>query len=171
MRINRFQILSLSLIIQLVIPTFFISAQSNNKDSVKSPKLEKEIEKNLMYSKLIQQLENRYFVFESEFGQGSDMTFVVVDSLYGEVQNGNRNNLQGRITQYEIRKNDKKRTVSVSIKMRAEMYTADVFLFIGTYGNGYATVKSDFPGNFSFDGNIIDLDNATYYSGPSHFVH
>jgi hypothetical protein len=114
---------------------------------------------------------NRQFVFQAEYSQESYMIFVLVDSLFGEVQNGNRNNLQGRITEYEVRKNEKKKTIAVTVKMRGEIYTADVFLFIGSAGKGTATIRSEFPGNFSFSGQLVDFEHASIYEDPSHFIH
>jgi putative protein kinase ArgK-like GTPase of G3E family len=95
----------------------------------------------------------------------------VVDSSYAMIQNGNRNNLDGQITRCEIKKDDKRKTIAITIMMRGAMSTADVFIFVGASGSGKATIKSDFPGYFSFDGQLLDFENATIYDGGSHFVH
>lgn len=148
-----------------------LNAQAKDSKPINSKKLRKEIEESRDFARIDSLVNSRQFIFQAEFSQGSDMVFVVIDSIFGEVQNGNRNNLQGRITGFEVKKNEKKKNLSVTIRMRAEIYTADVFLFIGPSGYGKATVKAEFPGNFAFDGSIVDFENANIYVGPSHFVH
>ena|GEM_PF-3909456 len=132
---------------------------------------DKDAQEHVTFARIDSLITSRQFVFQSEYSQESYLVFVLVDSIFGEVQNGNRNNLQGRITEYEVKKNEKKRNLSVTIKMRGEMYTADVFLFIGPSGNGRATVSSEFPGNFSFNGSVVDFEHSSIYEEPSHFIH
>ena len=134
-------------------------------------KPDKETEQALSFARMDSLVNSRQFVFLAEFNEGSDMVFVLVDSLFGEVQNGNRNNLQARITEFEVKKNGKRKNLSVTIKMRGEIHIADAFLFIDAYGSGKATVRSEFPGNFTFFGNVSDLEHAQIYEGPSHLVH
>lgn len=171
MSTNHFLTFALTLFINLVVSNTISFAQDNDSGSSKKSTTKKEIEKNIAFAKTDSLINSRQFVFQAEFNQGSDMIFVVVDSSYGEVQAGNRNNLEGRITDYKVTKNEKSKSFSITIKMRGQMYTADVFLYIGTYGNGRATVKSEFPGYFAFDGNLFDFENCTIYEGKSHFVH
>ena len=166
------------LVVTLFIVFFYATAanlnvygQESGAGKSKRSKTEKEQEKELTFAWLDSLVNSRQFVFQAEFGQGSDMVFVVVDSAIGEVQNGNRYNLQGRITDFDVQKNEKRKTMSVNIKMRGEIYTADIFLFLGTFGNGRATVKSEFPGNFYFDGNIYTFEKANIYEGGSILVH
>ncbi|MCB8995106.1 MAG: hypothetical protein H6538_05820 [Bacteroidales bacterium] len=123
------------------------------------------------FEKIDSLIKNQQFVFESEFFQSSDELFIAVDSGYAEIQAGNRNNLQGRITQYQVKRNDKKKTLSVTIKMRGSMSTGDIFLFIAADGTGDARVNSDFPGNFSYTGKVVDLQHTTIYQGRSPFIH
>ncbi len=164
-------IILLSLLLIVFETNVISNAQVRDPNQMKKRNTEKEAEQNLTFFRIDSLLNSRQFVFQAEFNQGSDMVFVVVDSSYGEVQDGNRNNLQGHITQYEVKKNEKKKTLSVTIKMRGVLSTADVFIFIGTDRNGKATVKSEFPGYFSFYGNVVEFENANIYEGPSHFVH
>lgn len=149
--------------------TVALPAQTVQKPAKKT-KAERLAEQAEAFSKIEDLINTRQFVFQAEFNQGSDMIFVVVDSVYGEVQNGNRNNLQGKITEYEVEKDKKGKNLSVSIKMRGDIYTSDVFLFIGPYGDGRATVRGEFPGYFSFDGKVVDFENAQIYEGRSHFI-
>ena len=147
---------------------------AQEKESIPSGKnksAEKETKQKIEFSRIDSLVNCRQFVFQSEYNMSSDLVFVLVDSLYGAVQNGIRNNLQGSITQYEVSKNEKKRTLSVTIKLRGEIYSGDVFLFIGEYGLGKATIKSDSPGYFSFDGKLVDFEDARVNEWPSHFVH
>lgn len=167
---NFFLLLSLIVIIFLAGIQAF--AQENDSKSSRQKKSDrKEAEQKIEFTRIDSLVNRHQFVFQSEYIMSPDMVFVLVDSLYGAVQNGIRNNLQGRITQYEVTKNEKKKTFSITIKMRGELYSADVFLFIGEYGVGKATIKSDSPGYFSFDGKLVDFENATINEWPSHFVH
>ena len=111
---------------------------------------------------------SRQFVFQAD---GDVEVFVLVDSLFGEIQDGNRNNLQGYITQFEVRRNEKKKQLSVSIILRGVMHTADVVLFMDASGKGKATVLAEFPHNFSFIGDLYNFEDAWIYEGPSHLVH
>jgi len=167
--------LNLLLLLAITFTSFItnhtLTAQVSDSNPGKNKKLEKEKELSLAFARTDSLVNSRQFVFQPELYQGSYMTFVVVDSLFGEVQHGNRNNLQGRITQYEVKKNEKKKNLSVLVKMRGAMHTADVFIFVGANGKGKATVKSDIPGNFSFTGYLMNFENADIYEGPSHLVH
>jgi hypothetical protein len=128
---------------------------------------------------------SRHFVFEADYGQQSSELFVVVDSTVGMVQNGIRYNQEGRITQFEVKKNVSKKTISVNIKFRGTMGTADVFLLLGPGGHGSAGVRADSyngnafvpgyvdesPGYVNFDGQLRDISQALIYKGKSHTVH
>ena len=95
----------------------------------------------------------------------------MVDSLYAMVQNGNRNNLEGQVTQCKVKRDDKRKTISVTLMLHGAMSTADVFIFMGDSGKGKATINCDFPGDFSFDGNLVDIEHSEIYEGGSHFLH
>jgi hypothetical protein len=165
----------LVLLLTLAFNAFFTSAALTAQERDLKPssqrKLEKEQKQALAFARTDSLVTSRQFVFQAEFSQGSDLVYVMVDSIYGEVQNGIRNNLQGHITQFEVTRDQKRKELSVSMKMRGVINTADVFLYIGSSGSGKATVKSDFPGNFSFYGNVTDFENTTIHQEPSHMVH
>jgi hypothetical protein len=145
-----------------------LCAQTVGEPAAKSKKELKALEELAAFVKTDSLLNSRQFVFQADPGSGYDLVFVVVDSTYAEVQNDNRNNLEGRVTQYEVKKNEKGKTFSVSLKMRGNLYSADVFLFIGAWGDGRATVKSADPlGDFSFDGTALDFEKADYHEGKA----
>lgn len=124
------------------------------------------------------------FVFQSRYGQASDEVFVVVDSSYAEVQNGNRNNLEGRLSGWTIKRNEKRKTISISFKIKGVISNADVFILVGEGGQGTATVRQDALAepdsdlgmqdnrtlNFSFDGRLVDFEHTQIYEGKSHLV-
>jgi hypothetical protein len=153
----------------------FISAglAAQDRGSGKSrdeKKLEKERKEMMAFARTDSLVRTRQFVFQEEYSLQAEL-FVVVDSLYGEVQNGMRNNLQGRVSEFEVKKDDKRRNLSVIIKMRGDLYTADVFLYIGPDGKGKATVKGGFTGSeFSFYGDVLDFEHASIHSSPSHMI-
>lgn len=151
--------------------TSLVQAQSSDDKPVKKSKEEKLAEKEFAFSLVKALVTNQQFVFKANFGPRSDEIFVVLDSTYAMVQAGNRNNLEGRVTKCEIVTNEKKRTISVTIMFRGAVSTADVFLFIGESGAGTATIKSDFPGYFSFDGQVVTFEEANIYEGKAIFVH
>lgn len=162
-------ILSIICLITLGSTQLLFSQVDESKSSL-SRKEKKEREKQIAYAMVNELVNSRKFVFEPLFSTGQVLQYVLIDSTYGEVQNGNRNNLQGKITKYEINRNDKKKNVSVEIIIRGVMNTASVVLFIGAYGEGTAKITGEFPDNFSINGQIIDLESASVYSGPDHFV-
>lgn len=147
-----------------------LTGQVEESETNLSRKERKEREKQIAYAMVNELVNSRQFVFEPLFSVGQVEQYVLIDSIFGEVQNGNRNNLQGEITKYEINRNDKKKNVSVEIIIRGVMNTASVVLFIGTYGEGTAKITGEFPENFSINGQIIDIDSASVYSGGDHFV-
>jgi hypothetical protein len=162
----------------LLILTFLIApfaptnAQSDATQPVKSKKELKAEEERLAFERTDSLLNSLQFVFTVNPGEGPyGVVFVAVDSAYAEVQSETRNNIGGHITKCEIKKNEKSKTFSVNIKMRGVLYSADVFLFIGAWGDGRATVKSSDPlGTFMFDGEVFDYEHADFYEGKSHDV-
>jgi hypothetical protein len=145
-------------------------AQLDDVKPMQTKKERKAEQQRLAFEKVEALIRQKQFVFQAVFDQGSNMTFVVVDSIYAEVQSTNRSNLEGQVTDYEVVVNENKKTIAVTIKMRGAMRSADVFLFIGPYGDGRATISSDFSGGFSFDGNVLSFEEANIYEGKSHFI-
>jgi hypothetical protein len=136
-------------------------------------KLQKEMRQMEEFERTDSLLSSRQFVFQTNY-QVKDSratSFVVVDSLYGEVQDGIRNNLNGQITYFEVIRNLKRKNLTVDIKMRGMIQTADVFINVGPSGIGQATVKSEFPGNFIIYGKILAFEDASVQTGGSHQVH
>lgn len=154
----------------IYLSVLFLQAQSSDEKPIKKSKEEKLAEKEFAFSVVNALVTNQQFVFKANFGPRSDEIFVVLDSTYAMVQAGNRNNLEGRVTKCEIVTNEK-RTISVTIMFRGAVSTADVFLFIGESGAGTATIKSDFPGYFAFDGQVVTFEEADIYEGKAIFVH
>jgi hypothetical protein len=154
-------------LILTVLVIFFsslVNAQDAGSKKVKKTKEEKEAEDSRAFAHIDSLVNSQQFVFKPIACLGCE-TFIVVDSTFAAVQNGNRNNLEGRITQWKVKRNYEKKTLAVTIKMRGTIETADIFLFIGTWGNGKATINSSFPGNFAFDGEILDFEHAGIYEG------
>ena len=159
-------------LVTFAINTFLVTsplyAQNSDPKYRHDRKAEKEAQQAHAFIRTDSLLNSRQFVFKAD---NRVEVFVVVDSLFGEVQNGNRNNLQGHITQFEVKKNEKKKQLSLSFKMRGVMHTADVVLFMDASGKGKATVLSEFPRKFTFIGELLDFEDAWIYEGPSHDVH
>jgi hypothetical protein len=164
-------ILLIIILISFLHPFTFMSAQENDPKPVKKGKEAKELQEHLSFTTIDSLISTRQFVFKADFSQGSNEIFVVVDSLYAMVQNGNRNNLEGQVRQCKVKKDEKRKTISITLMLRGAMSSADVFILVSASGQGTATVKSDFPGYFSFNGFIVDFENANIYAGGSHFVH
>ncbi len=156
-----------------VILLFFISPRNTEaqSDPRKKTRDEKEAEAAASLARTDSLIRSRQFVFGAEFGQESDMTFVIVDSVTCEIQRGNRNNLVGKITSFKVVGNPKSRSFSVTVKMRGMISSADIFIFLDAFGSGTARISSDFPGDFSFNGNLVDFEHAQVYEGGSHLLH
>jgi hypothetical protein len=160
----------LSLALCTFLPLSMAQAQINESKPTKKSKEEIATEQLVTYSRIDSLLNSRQFVFQ-QVGSYSPDVFVVVDSGYAMIQNGNRNNLEGNVTKFEISKNEKNKTISVTIMMRGAMSNGDIFLLIASSGDGKATIKSDFPGHFIFDGYVVDFENSNIYVGRSHTIH
>lgn len=167
-----FLIILLSIAISTVMSDASLLAQAADKPA-SNRKLQKEMRQMEEFERTYSLLNSRQFVFQTNY-QVKDSratTFVVVDSLYGEVQNGMRNNLNGQITHFAVIRNLKRKNLTVDIKMRGMIQTADVFINVGPSGIGQATVKSEFPGNFTIYGKILSFEDASVQTGGSHQVH
>ncbi|MFN8208889.1 MAG: hypothetical protein U0T82_16000 [Bacteroidales bacterium] len=170
-----------------IITTFpCLQAQEKGSNYYGKDKEQQEQERSGQFAETIALVSSRQFVFQAEFNQNSDQVFVLVDTTYGEVQNGIRSNLDGSITKWVVKINEKKRTLSVTFKIKSALSTADVFLLVGEGGHGQATIRRDTWGagsthsaalnaeyskGFSFNGNLVDFENCDIYEGKSHLVH
>ena len=168
MKKRAFQVFLLLLAVNSLLIDFTVQAQVRDYNPARDRRSEKDAEQAQAFTRTDSLVRSHQFVFQAD---GDVETFVLVDSLFGEIQNGNRNNLQGYITQFESKRNEKRKQLSVSLKIRGVMYTADVVLFMDASGKGKATVLSEFPENFTFIGELFDFKDAWIYEGPSHIVH
>lgn len=163
-----------------------VKAQEKKDNLYQKDQEQKELERSGQFAEMIELVNGRQFVFQADFSQNSDQVFVLVDTTYGEVQNGIRSNLEGTITKWEVKINDRKKTLSLTFKIRSTLSMADVFLLIGEGGHGQATIrrdtwgesstrpaslKAEFTRGFSFNGKLTDFENCEIYEGKSHLVH
>jgi hypothetical protein len=163
-----------------------ITSQEKMDNLYRKDKEQKEQERSKMFAETVELVYGRQFVFQAEFSQNSDQTFVLVDTAYGEVQNGIRSNLEGKVTKWVVKINERKKTLAITFKIKSTLSTADVFLLIGEGGHGQATIRRDTWGEgsthaaplnaeytrgFSFNGKLVDFENCDIYEGKSHLVH
>jgi hypothetical protein len=163
-----------------------LQAQEKMDNKYRKDQEQKELERSELFARTVALVNDRQFVFQAEFSQNSDQTFVVVDTTYGEVQNGIRSNLEGNITKWVVKINEKKKNMAITFKIKSTLSTADVFLLVGEGGSGQATIRRDTWGEgsthvsslnaeysrgFSFDGKLVDFENCSIYEGKSHLVH
>jgi hypothetical protein len=163
-----------------------MKAQEEMDKQYQKDREQKELERSGQFTAMIELINGRQFVFQADFSQNSDQIFVLVDTTYGEVQNGIRSNLEGTITKWMVKINDRKKTLSITFKIKSTLSTADVFLLIGEGGHGQATIRRDTWGEgsthaaplnaeytrgFSFNGKLVDFENCDIYEGKSHLVH
>jgi hypothetical protein len=163
-----------------------LKAQEKMDKPYHKDKEQKALERSELFAKTIELVNGRQFVFQAEFSSNSDQIFVLVDTTYSEVQNGIRNNLDGTITKWVVKINERKKTLSITFKIKSTLSTADVFLLIGEGGHGQATIRRDTWGEssthaaplkgeytrgFSFNGKLTDFENCDIYEGKSHLVH
>jgi hypothetical protein len=168
MKLNTLLVLLAVTVMHAFNPVVLVAQERELKPS-EVRKLQKEEKEIRDFARMDSMISSRQFVFQRQYDPGSGV-YVVIDSLYGECQNGIRNNLQGRITKFEVKKDVKKRNFSVNVRMRGDISTADVFLFIASDGTGKATVKGDFTEQFSFYGETLDFEHASIQPGGSHFI-
>jgi hypothetical protein len=181
--VMRTQIISL-LILFLAIN---ISAQENlsRKESRMAKKQKKEAAAQASYDSLFQVINSKQFVLEANYldnlkGRRSvvlpTLNFIKVDSATNSViQIGSNRGLgyngvggvtaEGRLTRYEVSRNDKKKTIHVSMSLISNIGLYDILLDVDAENRAVAVVTGLERGRLQYEGNIVPLEESSVYQG------
>ena len=130
-------------------------------------------------------LENSSFVLESDYLQNrygyripvnSTLNFVMVNADEAVIQIGSNNGLgyngvggvtaKGRITKWELNENEKKKSFDLSMHVMTSIGMYEVNMSIGL-GMATARLSGLAPGNLTFSGEIVALNESIVYEGSS----
>lgn len=174
------------ILLAFVLSTGVIFAQVEN-DTVKLSKKEKrEARKKEQYELTKCMLENKNFVLESDYLEdrygnripvSSTINFVMVDSDEAVIQIGSNWRVgpngvggvtaKGRITLWELNKNDKNKTFDLRVNVMTSIGMYDLLFHIGPYGDARARLTSLRSGSLTFDGDLVPVELSAVYEGYS----
>jgi hypothetical protein len=156
--------------------------QDNNKMSRKERRAAKN---ELFYQKNKQMIEERSFVLESDFLQdrygyripvSRNINFVMVDGDHAIIQIGSNAGLgangvggvtaKGRITSWDLHENERKQSFNLRFNVLTSIGMYDLTLSIGNH-NAVARLTGLRPGNLTFNGDLVALEESSVYEGRS----
>ena len=167
-----------------------ISGQEIKKDTLSRKqarqikKQQRDAELKIQYDSISQVIDSRQFVLEANFLSNntgrrvfvlSNLNFIKIDTTYSVIQIGSNRGLgyngvggitaEGRITGWKLEKNDKKKSIYISMNVMTNIGIYDVFMDISADGNAIATVSGLRAGRLQYDGKIVPLDESSIYTG------
>ncbi len=176
-------------LVLILTTVFFMSGiyaqeKTDDKKAARQEKCKTAIEEQ---SRLTQaMLENRNFVLETDFLQNrygyrfavnSNINFVKVDSTTAVIQVGSDYGLgyngvggvtaKGRITSWNLKKNAKKNSYSLSMNVMTAIGMYQLEFLIEPSGYASARLTGMRSGNLIFDGKLIPAEMSGVYEGSS----
>jgi hypothetical protein len=167
-----------------------IPAQEIKKDSLSKKEIralkkqKKDAELKILYDSTSQVLDNRQFVLEADFLDNlkgrrinvlSSLNFIQVDTTYSVIQIGSNNGIgyngvggitaEGKISNWKMEKNDKNKSIQVSMTVMTNIGIYDVFMDISADGDASAVISGLRPGRLRYDGKIVPLDESSVFKG------
>jgi hypothetical protein len=162
-----------------------VIAQTSQDSTQLSRKEKKALVMKQQFRQNKEMLENRSFVLESDFLQNrygtrvpvnSTINFLMVDSDEAVIQIGSDTGMgyngvggvtaKGKITMWELRENEKKQTFDLTMRVLTGIGIYDVNMTIGSYG-ALARLTGLRPGNLTFSGDLVALEESAVYEGQS----
>ena len=159
------------------------SVQVENSKMSRSEKRAAENEQLYLMNKQI--IEERGFVLESDFLRDRygyqipvtrNINFILVDGDQAIIQIGSNVGLgpngvggvtaKGRITKWELNENERKKTFNIRMNVLTSIGMYDVSLSIGNH-NATARLTGLHPGNLTFNGDLVALEESHVYEGRS----
>jgi len=156
--------------------------QENNQMSRKEKRAAKNEQLFLNNKQMIQE---KSFVLESDFLQdrygykipvSRNINFIMVDGDQAIIQIGANSGLgangvggvtaKGRITDWELHENERKKTFNLRMNVITGIGMYSVSLSIGNH-NATARLTGLQPGNLTFDGDMVALDESSVFEGRS----
>jgi hypothetical protein len=176
-------------LVLILIAVFFVSgiyAQGKNEDKRAARQEQRKAVMEQQAQLTQAMLENKNFVLETDylenrygnrFPVSSNINFVKVDSTEAVIQVGSNSGLgyngvggitaKGNITNWDLKKNAKKDTYTLSMSVMTPIGMYDLHFFIGSSGDASARLTGMRSGSLTFDGNLIPIEAARIYEGTS----
>lgn len=175
--------------IALILLSFFlVSVSANAQDEKLSKKekrkLERKNERERTYERTGHLLDSMKFVLEADYLDNqrgnrvivsNSLNFIKVDESNAVLQIGRNTGLgsngvggttaEGRISRYEVIKNEKKKTYDVRMNVNTNIGHYDIFMIVGSDGSARATLSGIYPGKLVWDGDIVAIDDSRIYKG------
>jgi hypothetical protein len=161
-----------------------IQAQDNYTTGKEKKKLEKKAEEERNYITTGNLLDSMKFVLEADYLSNqrgtrvivpTSLNFIKVDSTNAVLQIGRNTGMgnngvggttaEGRISKYDVTKNDKKKTYSVRMNILSNLGSYDVFMDVLANGSARATISGTYPGKLTWEGDIVALEESRVYQG------
>lgn len=164
-----------------------ISAQENlsRKESRMLKKQKKEAALQAGYDTVLQIINSKQFVLEADYLDNlkgrrnvvlSNLNFIKIDSASNSaIQIGSNRGLgyngvggvtaEGRLTRFELSKNDKKKTIHVAMSLISNIGIYDILMDINSEGKASAIISGLERGKLQFEGNIVPLEESAVYQG------
>lgn len=108
----------------------------------------------------------------------SMINFIAADSLRGVIQVGSNYyvglngvggiTVEGPISNYELKYNEKKGTYNVQYNLQTTSGTYDVRMFVSPEGRADATITSSWPGRLTYLGYLVPPSRSRVYEGTSY---
>lgn len=176
----------LVLIVLLAVASSFIFGQSTDNSSIQSKKEERKAKLEQNYNQTKQLLNDRYFVLESDYLKSrhsftyvvnSNLNFVKVDSTNAVVQIGSNYGVgangvggvtvEGKITKWKLTENPQNKSFYLEMSLMTKVGFYDVNISVGASGYATARLTGIGPGELTFNGYLVNLDNSRVYQGIS----
>jgi hypothetical protein len=175
--------------IAVILLSFFlvsvsVNAQEEKLSKREKRKLERKTERERTYERTGHMLDSMKFVLEADYldnQRGNRMVvsntlnFIKVDSDNAVLQIGRNTGIgnngvggttaEGRISRYEVRKNEKKKTYDVRMNVNTNIGHYDIFMMVTSDGSARATLTGIYPGKLIWDGDIVAIDESRIYKG------
>ena len=117
--------------------------------------------------------------YGQNYSVSSNINFLAIDSLMAVIQIGNSMyigsnglggvTIDGRVTDYEWEKNEKRGTYLVSYSIRSSIGTYDVDVNIHSSGSADATVRGTFGGSIRYSGDLVYPSQSRIFKGSTMF--
>jgi len=176
----------LILLLMVVISATISFAGGQHDQSPMTKKEQRKAEAEKAYQLTKQMLENKDFVLESDFLQDKYgnrnvvspmINFVAVDSSVAVIQIGSNRGLgyngvggitaKGTITDWKLKEDEKRNSFTLSMNVMTNLGMYDLHFNIGSSGNATARLTGLRPGQLTFDGDLVPIEESSVYEGRS----
>ncbi|MGK7396336.1 MAG: DUF4251 domain-containing protein [Candidatus Cyclobacteriaceae bacterium M3_2C_046] len=175
-------------LIIIVLLSFGFSVQAQEKMSRAERKEQRRIERAEASAKMKKMLEKQKFVLEANnlfdrYGQiynvAPNLNFIAVSGDNAVIQIGSNSGIgnngvggitvDGRVTKFELDKNEKKGRYVARINIMSNVGNYDVLLNVGATASASAQITSNNPTRLRYAGTLVPLDESEIFVGRSVF--